>query len=61
MNAFVINGRYYILEPHIKLSNTGQVYLHVCTKLCNTVYYAVLLMMNEWIRSKHVEQQKTVE
>ena len=27
-----------------------------CTKLCNTVYYAVLLMMNDQIRSKHVEQ-----
>ena len=29
-----------------------------CTKLCNTVYYAVLLMMNDYIRSKHVEQTK---
>ena len=29
-----------------------------CTKLCNTVYYAVLLMMNDQIRSKHVEQRK---
>ena len=29
-----------------------------CTELCNTVYYAVLLMMNDWIRSKHVEQIK---
>ena len=26
--------------------------------LCNTVYYAVLLMMNDQIRSKHVEQTK---
>ena len=26
--------------------------------LCNTVYYAVLLMMNDWILSKHVEQTK---
>ena len=26
--------------------------------LCNTVYYAVLLMMNNWIRSKHVERTK---
>ena len=24
--------------------------------LCNTVYYAVFLMMNDWIRSKHVGQ-----
>ena len=23
--------------------------------LCNTVYYAMLLMMNDWIRSKHVQ------
>ena len=30
--------------------------------LCNTVYYAVLLMMNDWILSKHAEQtKKTVE
>ena len=26
-----------------------------------TVYYAVLLMMNDYIRSKHVEETKTVE
>ena len=26
--------------------------------VCNTVYYAVLLMMNDHIRSKHVEQTK---
>ena len=26
--------------------------------LCNAVYYAVLLMVNDWIRSKHVEQVK---
>ena len=26
--------------------------------LCNTVYYAVILMMNDQIRSKHVEQTK---
>ena len=29
-----------------------------CTQLCNTVYYAVLLMVNDQIRSKHVEQTK---
>ena len=29
-----------------------------CTKLCNTVYYAVLLMMNDQFRSKHVQQTK---
>ena len=29
-----------------------------CTKLCNTVYYAVLLMMNDYIRSKHTEQRE---
>ena len=29
--------------------------------LCNTVYYAMLLMKNEWIRSKHVEQIKILE
>ena len=26
-----------------------------------SVYYAVLLMMNDWIRSKHIEQTKPVE
>ena len=30
--------------------------LYRCTKLCNTVYYAVLLMMNDWTRSKHVKE-----
>ena len=29
-----------------------------CTKLCNTVYYAVLPLMNDYIHSKHVEQTK---
>ena len=29
-----------------------------CTRLYNTVYYAVLLMKNDQIRSKHVEQIK---
>ena len=28
------------------------------TVLCNTVYYAVLLMMKDQIRSKHVQQTK---
>ena len=28
--------------------------------LCNTVYYAVLLMMNDKILSEHVEQTKKV-
>ena len=35
----------------------GETRLHDCTELCNTVYYAVLLMMNDQIRSKHVEQK----
>ena len=44
----------------IYLSKSSQTRLHDCTdftKLCNTVYYAVLLMMNDQIRSKHVEQK----
>ena len=40
---------------------SSQSCLHDCTKLCNTVYYAVLLMMDDWIRSKHVEQTKNCE
>jgi hypothetical protein len=38
--------------------------LHDCTdcrRLCNTVYYAVLLTMNDYIHSKHVEQTKSME
>ena len=45
----------FILQPsglrHSKI-------VHDCTKLCNTVYYAVLLTMNNQILSKHVEQTK---
>ena len=29
-----------------------------CSKLCNIVYYAVFLMMNDYIHSKYVEQTK---
>ena len=30
----------------------------IVPKLCNTVYYTVLLMMNYYVRSKHVKQTK---
>ena len=50
-------------QRHAQFGTIVQACLHDCTdctKLSNTVYYAVLLVMNDWIRSKHVEQ-KTVE
>ena len=44
------------------LKNIVQSCRHACTIvpiiLCNTVYYAVLLMTDDQIRSKHAEQTK---
>ena len=48
-----------LLEP-VKLptSSGAQHNILYCTELCNAVFCFVLLMMNDWIRSKHVEQAK---
>ena len=39
-----------------QLDSPARLYRLYC--VCNTVYYAVFLMMDDWIRSKHVEQRK---
>ena len=58
------HGIIYCITQYSRYNSAGESRLHDCTdctKLCNTVYYAVLLTMNDYIRSKHVEQTKTVE
>ena len=49
------NVLYYTVQS---VQSCLQHYCTDCTKLCNTIYYPVLLMMNGQIRSKHVEQKK---
>ena len=59
------HGIIYCITQYNRYNRAGDSRL-ACTivpivpKLCNTVYYALLLLMNDWIRSKHVEQTKKI-